>query len=190
MVPIKKSENKMFLIIDVKFYIMKTRIIYLLMTIGLAWSCSSDDSGDLGVPDEQGFTFEISGDIDKTINGKTVFFSTGVSKDGFDRDLHTLVISANDSNGDQVNLGITQLDKVGSGNYNLVLEIEPPYNGFVNYSEDPNNGQPIFGPIGGGIILNSVNSDMVTGSIDAQCRIPGQTTMVRIKGTFKALAGS
>lgn len=160
------------------------------MTLSLVWACSSDNSEDINVIDEEGFVFEISGDIDKTISGKTVSFSTGVSKDIFDRDLYTLVVSANGANGDQVNIGIAQLDEVSSGNYDIIFEIEPPYNGFVNYSENPNNGQPIFGPIGGSIILNAVNSSMVSGSIDAQCQIPGQSNTVRVKGTFKSVNGS
>jgi len=166
---------------------MKTKIIYYFLMVWLIGSCSSDDSNDIEVPEEQGFAFEISGDIDKTINGKNAFFSTSVSQDAIGRQLFTLFVSANDSNGDQVNIGITQLESVGPGNYNISFEIEPPYNGFVSYSEDPNNGNPIFGPIGGGITINSVNSEKVTGAIDVQCQIPGQTTNVRIKGTFNAL---
>jgi len=166
---------------------MKTTIIYCFLMVGLMWSCSSDDSNDIEIPEEQGFTFEISGDIGKTISGKNAFFSTSVSQDAIGRQLFTLFVAANDVNGDQVNIGITQLENVGSGNYNIAFGIEPPYNGFVSYGEDPNNGSPIFGPIGGGININSVNSEMVTGSIDVQCQIPGQTTSVRIKGTFNAL---
>lgn len=167
---------------------MKTKIIYCFLIVWLMGSCSSDDSNDIVVPEEQGFTFEISGDISKTISGENAFFSTSVSQDAIGRQLFTLFVSANDSNGDQVNIGITQLENVGSGNYNIVFEIEPPYNGFVNYSEDPNNGNPIFGPIGGGIIINSVTSEKVTGSIDAQCQIPGQNSSVRIKGAFNAVS--
>jgi hypothetical protein len=167
---------------------MKTKIIYCFLMIWLIGSCSSDDSNDIVVPEEQGFTFEVSGDIDKTISGKNAFFSTSVSQDAIDRQLFTLFISANHDNGDQVNIGITQLKNVGSGSYNIAFEIEPPYNGFVIYSEDPNNGSPIFGPIGGSIVIISVDSEGVTGAIDVQCQIPGQTSTVRIKGTFNAIS--
>ena len=167
---------------------MKTKAIYYVFVLSILYSCTSDDSG-ASLPEEQGFSFEITGDITKTISGKTVFFSTSITQDIFDRDLHTLVISANDTNGDQVNIGITQLERVDTGNYSIAFEIEPPYNGFVNYIEDPGNSS-VFGPIGGSIVLNAVDSEMVTGSIDAQCQIPGQTTSVSIKGTFKALIGS
>jgi hypothetical protein len=153
-------------------------------------ACSKDEStNDSEVQQEQGFNFEISGAINKTIKGKTAFFATGISKDIFERDLHTLVVSANDDMGDQVNIGITALEKAAGGNYDILLTIEPPYNGFVNYSEDPNNGKPIYGPIGGGIVLNSVSSNTVVGSIDAQCQIPGQNETVRVKGTFRAVSG-
>ncbi|HMB62232.1 MAG TPA: hypothetical protein VKN36_04105 [Eudoraea sp.] len=105
-----------------------------------------------------------------------------------DRDLYTLVMSANDAHGDQVNVGITQLEHISTGSYSIAFEIEPVYNGFVTYSEDINGSQPIFGPVGGGNELSAVTSEMVSGSVDAQCRIPGQANLIRIKGTFKAIA--
>jgi len=169
---------------------MKTKIIHYLVIVGFIWACSSDSPNDDNIPDAQGFTIEISGDINKTISGTTAFFSTSVSKDSFDRDLYTLVVSINDTNGDQVNIGITQLESIGSGNYSIAFEIEPPYNGFVNYSENPNDGEPIFGPTGGNITLNTVSSNKVTGSINVQCQIPGQSTTVTVKGAFNALSGS
>lgn len=73
------------------------------------------------------------------------------------------------------------------GNYPVDHTLQPIYNAFVNYSEDPNNSsKPFYGRLSGSITFTTVDTNYIIGSLDAQCQIVEGLGIVHIKGTFKA----
>ncbi len=160
-------------------------IIFCVISL-IIISCSKDDPEDT-VLNEEGFEFDISGDIEKTIKGSKAYFANSTSPDIFGEDLNTITFSAVDDEGNgQVSFGITTYDLITKGTYPIEFRIAPEaYNGFANYTEKSVNS-PIFGPIGGSIKLKTVEATSVTGSLDASCQDMVSGDIIFIKGNFTA----
>ncbi len=160
-------------------------IIYVLM-FGLILSCSKDETTTTETVNE-GFQFEITGDIEKTISGQVAYFASSTQPDIFGEDLNTVSFSAVDEGNGQVSFGITTYDLITKGTYPIELRIAPEaYNGFINFIENPPDS-PIFGPVGGSIKLVEVSADEVSGSLDASCQDIVSGDLIFIKGSFSAV---
>ncbi len=166
---------------------MKKIIISIFLFLGLLISCSSDNSDTDVFSEEPGFSFKISGDIEKTISGSIAYFATGSEQDIFGEDLNTTSFSAVDQGKGQVSFGITTYNIIAKGNYPIEFRLVPEaYNGYINFVEDPTIN-PVYGPAGGTIKLRSVSEDKISGSLDVTCHEPNSKKTITIKGDFTAI---
>ena len=166
---------------------MKKIIISSFMILGLLVSCSSDNSDSEVFSDEPGFSFVISGDIEKTISGSIAYFDTGSKPDIFGEDLNTTSFSAVDQGNGQVSFGITTYNIIAKGNYPIEFRLAPEaYNGYINFVEDPTIN-PVYGPSSGTIKLKYVSKDKISGSLDVTCHEPNSKKTIKIKGEFTAI---
>jgi hypothetical protein len=151
---------------------MKKSFFYSFLVLSLSISCTSDDSDAELISYDPGFSFKISGDINKTISGSIAYSATGSEPDIFGEDLNTTSFSAVDSGNGQVSFGITTYDIIGKGTYPVEFRLTPEaYNGYINFVEDPRLN-PVYGPTGGSIILKSLSNDKISGSLDVKCFEP------------------
>ena len=147
---------------------MKKSIIYSFLLIGLLTSCSPDNSGDDIILDEPGFSFKVSGAIEKTITGSIAYFDVGNETDIFGEDYNFTSFSAVDEGNGQVSFGIITYDNIGKGTYPVEFRLAPElYNGYINFVEDP-TVNPIYGPAGGHIKLIFIDKNKISGSVILQ----------------------
>lgn len=165
---------------------MKKSMMYSFFLIGLFTSCSYDNS-DNTILDDPGFSLKISGDIEKTISDSVAYFVTGSEPDIFGEDYNFTSFSAVDQGNGQVSFGIITYDNIGKGTYPMEFRLAPElYNGYINFVENP-TVSPVYGPMGGIIILKSLNKDMISGSLDVICQETDSKKTISIKGGFTAI---
>ncbi|NAS10874.1 hypothetical protein [Poritiphilus flavus] len=167
---------------------MRKYILLLLGLISFLGACTSDNGeGDENIlENETGFSFEISGAIEKTISGEQMFFLATSDEDIFGELLNTTSFSAVDPGDGQVTFGITTYDILGKGSYPIELRVAPEaYNGFVNFVEDP-GVTPVYTPLSGAIIIRSLSENNISGTLDVICREPLSSKQITIKGSFSA----
>ncbi len=166
--------------------------IKLLVSIALICSCSSDESGDGQEFEGSGFTFEITGAINKTMTGSVLFYNENTTEvedfEGNTTNLTTLLIVAeDDATPCQVIFAITREgNSIGSGNYDVGTDIFTFYNVFINFSGDQGESISYQSENNGSVNISSKGAITASGSLEAVCTGVGGGETITIKGNFSA----
>ena len=169
---------------------MKKIVATILMSFILLWGCESDSSD----PAEElttGFSFTVNeGGSQRTFSGPgavfTSSFTPGVTFEGDDTELNSIIIIAQDpSTGQDLTIGITSENRVSEGSKPIGTDIETFYNAFANYTRTVSGNTVFFESRSGSIRLSNVSSSKVSGSLDIN--LAGEDGNMEISGSFVAV---